>query len=272
MIASVIVGLQEPGAVRIGAPDSAVIERAQLTLRVERAAVKGTLTLELRNRRPRWTEANLTLSLPRGARVTGMVMTSGGVRAAASALPDGDAHVQYRATVDRAADPALVELLDETRAHEQLAIHVYPVAARTPATIELAIELPAAESIAIEPVGHAIAHLDIELGGRRQHFDHVDEARTIALPVPDDSDTPPAPFAVDAHHALLAEPPLPLPMPMFDLPIVEPRVTDSLSPKEIRTQVKLAEPRIARDVERWRFRATQSAVEANYPLEFRLPG
>jgi hypothetical protein len=155
----------ESSTLTIGTPSQrATIKHAKLAMLVKRTRVLATLTLDVDGAGKDIVDVAIPLKLPAGSRATGMTVTIDGVRTVAHAMNTTDALTLYNDTVGRAVDPALLEL-DGSGWYR---LRVFPIAKGKVGRVDISVEFPRPEVFTIEPVGHVIEKLVVDVAGQDQ--------------------------------------------------------------------------------------------------------
>lgn len=188
-----------PPVLTIGHADAVAITRAALDLHGRHATLTLVLTTRVRERR----DISLPISVPHGAAITGLAVVEQDHRTLALAQEPQHAYDLYNATVSREIDPVLLAYHSSTREQDTLQLQIFPLAKATPVTIEIAMELPDASALVVDPDGGMLARLEVTNGGRPQVFAKLRASTQIELP---DGHAEPARSLVDEHTALYAEP------------------------------------------------------------------
>ncbi|MEO8706653.1 MAG: AgmX/PglI C-terminal domain-containing protein [Kofleriaceae bacterium] len=146
------------------------------------------------------TDVAIPFEFPLGTRATALAVTINGDRQVGEWANATEARARYREIVRRRSDPALLEWQFATRTSERVDLHVFPVASKSPAKVELTLELPG--PIAIEPGAFPLA---LRVEGKLRTWKRFDTAVHLALPVPL---APSRATSVTARASLLAGVPL----------------------------------------------------------------
>jgi hypothetical protein len=278
-------------SLRIGGSKDATVSSVKLAIDGRVAIL--TLQLTTRVRDPH--EILVGLEMPHGGAVTGMAMVQGRERTDASWKAPGLAREQYDGVVQREVDPVLLEQAGE---RDHLLLHVFPVAKVAPVTIVLALELPAANALAIEPVHQELRRVEVTVGSTHAVWRHVRAARAIELPPGEAHGYDPLRIGVDAHRSLIAEPQVRAPAgPLAEGPPglrsareiskviragaaslaacgdVEPHAVEFVIGRDGRVTSASAGDRCIEDAIRsWKFPAAAESTRVAYPLDWYVAG
>jgi len=232
-------------AITIVEPLGATLERTHLAIA---SAGTATLSLALSSRETSPRVAITIIDVPHGAQVTAMRVAMFGVRTEAVALNADTAKDRFHEIVTRKDDPALLELVTSTDAHDRMTLKVFPVAKTSRVRIEIAIALPVIDALVVNAPGIVSLALD----------DKPVRGRRAVLPTQRDwMSVDPAPRpAVSSSVSLFAAGPVREPTRLPTVTVAThgwtcgvgtERVVDS---RMIRKQVKLAIPRLRHCYER----------------------
>lgn len=229
---------------KIGSPSLGVsIPRASLLLTPGTGMVRGRLQLVIESMEQGVKNAETSLTLPAGARVVGLAVTLGsGARMVGTALAADDALGRYERLTHERTDPGLLAFDRSVGGEDRYLVRVYPLGTRQQATVDIDLELPPADALAIDST-QTIAAFTVDVAGTRSSA-RLTTARTIAIPtVREGSAVPVASeaVAVDERVSLFVdEPPGARPRvtigPVFGCGIAHSTVT--VDKRTIRTEVK----------------------------------
>lgn len=148
-------------ALSVGTPTNATLDRARVA--IDRTG-RARLSLVLSTRAKVAHAGSITIDLPRGSRAHAMTEKIGLVRSNGFAFEASEARTMFTNVVERKYDPALLEHVATSAGTDRLALRVFPLVKGTPAEIEIDIELPAIERVAvaapIEIDGNRVVELD----------------------------------------------------------------------------------------------------------------
>jgi hypothetical protein len=218
-----------PPAVRVG-PIGCSAKLARIALDVHAAAVSWII-LEVAAQR--CDHIMIPLDLPAGTRVVGMAVTSRGERSWSAARLPQVAAAEYREV--RNASLLAWETTSADQDHLRIEVD-------DSARIEIAVELPALATLAIDPAAQRVASIEVKVEGRpeqrwRQRAERIDvDLRGVAAHVAEDA----YPHA-DAHTWLVAGAPLREPV------VTETRFVSDPSPgarRDVKTMMRRNRERI----------------------------
>jgi hypothetical protein len=220
-------------AITVAAPEGDSLDRTHLA--IDGSDGTATLSIALSSRQLALHTASTTIDVPRGARVIGMHVTIGGVRADAKAMGADAASREFRRLTTLDIDPALLELSEAWGDFDRLMLHVFPVAKTSPARVVITMQLPPLEAIELDAPGHAI----VELDGEQLETIHAE------LPARAWMSEDPAPRArVTALTSLFASEPAPATLATVPMVTIDKPQTACYFgvPNDVRKRIKLAHP------------------------------
>lgn len=194
-----------PATLTIGHSDKITITRAALAIDGRHATLTLVLTTAVRER----SDVALPISIPHGAAITGLAVVEADHRTIATAQPTEHAYASYLGTVAREIDPVLLAYQSSTREQDALQLSVFPLAKAAPVTVEIAIELPDARSLVVDPDDGVVARLEVTTPGGSHLYKKLRAPAEVALP---EGHVVPAMSLVNADTALYAEPHLEVPV------------------------------------------------------------
>lgn len=236
-------------AIKIGKPSyGARVDRMSVAVVVKETELVGTIILDVTGSDTVPREVMIPIELASGARASAMTLTNSGAITHASALDATEARSYYHDAVNRDAEPTLLELRGSA-----LALHLFPVASSETHHVSIAVTLPAATQLVVEPVDHTIGRLDVTVDGRTTSTSRLSRASSTALPTARRGlfEAPLSRPVVDRATSLVGRRPRPTSSVMPTIEIGPPTSSSChFGGREIRKPIKLAHPRLRHCYER----------------------
>lgn len=219
----------------IGSPTSEVV--VQSTALALRAGKPARLTLVLSTTSLYGIDAELSLWVPRDARITALAMTLGtGKRLVATAQPATDAHEAYERIRSSNDDPALLSFDRAVGEHDRLLLRAFPLTKGVRATVEIDVALPVGPLVVDST--QDIERLIVDTDGSRR-ITNLSRPFTVVVPATPDASVEHIAAAVDASTSLFVDGPHRRRAGVIvDLCCAAPRQVLSLTAQEIRREVK----------------------------------
>ncbi len=172
----------EQAPISFGHADRLEIDRADLSLAIDSAELRGTLRLVVSTSDPESADRSILIAVPRGTKVGSLAVTIDeelleGVIAYAAA-----ARSSYENTVERMTDPALLEWVRATPRQTWMRLRVFPVRPGHPATIRLGLAMPRTTEIAIDGTGTHIGVTTLSVDDEVVEWHELDARFALAVP------------------------------------------------------------------------------------------
>lgn len=134
-------------ALTVGNATDAKLDFARIELGIDGRA---KLHVQLSTRAKIAHAGSVMIDVPRGARAHALAVTIAGARATAEMHEASEARQMFSRVIAGNQDPALLEHVSTRGDSERLALRVFPLVRGKPADVEIAIDMPEIERVAVE--------------------------------------------------------------------------------------------------------------------------
>jgi hypothetical protein len=134
------------------------IDRSASTVREVGDVELVTMTVTASSTALLWHDTEMTVSVPRAAKVVGLALEQGGHAKGAEMVLASTARERYDESIRFTVDPALVELEAHGRDYDRYRLSMYPVSSEQQVTAKLTIVLPRTDRLVIDLAGQREEH------------------------------------------------------------------------------------------------------------------